>query len=314
MNSTLIYLKRRLQHILLIALALFMQLLLASTAKAETRCYSSVPTLINKSVTAPKAVAIAIHGFGLHKGSYDAFSQEMIKKNITTYAMDVRGFGDWQRYCPYRALNFRNAINDIDQLVSTIKTTYPGAKIYIIGESMGGAIALAYASKHEGDVDGVIASVPAYARTQGPSANLLVAAKYLFSAGGHIDVDKSVVRRASSNQVLRSTWRNDRYARLQFSISELYRFNHFMKHGIAFARSINSTPVLVLQGKLDKLIKPSGTTKLFDELRTEDKELVMFDQEEHLLLEEKEVSKNVVARIDQWIDQHRSPSLVAALR
>lgn len=313
MNATIIYLKKRFQHILLIALALFMQLLLASAAKAETRCYSSVPTLINKSTSAPKAIAIAIHGFGLHKGSYEAFSQEMKKRNITTYAMDVRGFGDWQRYCPYRALNFKNAINDIDQLVNTIKTSYPGAKIYIIGESMGGAIALAYASKHEGEVDGVIASVPAYARAQGASASVFMMAKYLLNVGGHIDVDRSVVRRASSNQVLRSTWRNDRYARLQFSFSELFRFNRFMKHGIEFARSINDTPVLVLQGKLDRLIKPSGTTKLFDQLKTEDKELVMFEQEEHLLLEEKEVSKNVVARIDHWIDQHQNASLVATL-
>lgn len=313
MNATIIYLKKRFQHILLIALALFMQLLLASAAKAETRCISSVPTLINKSTTTPKAVAIAIHGFGLHKGSYQAFSQEMKKRNITTYAIDVRGFGDWQRYCPYRALNFKNALNDIDQLVKSVKESYPGAKIYIIGESMGGAIALAYASSHEGNVDGVIASVPAYARAQGAGTNIFMMAKYFLSAGGHISVDKSVVRRASSSQDLRRTWRNDKYARLQFSMSELFRFNRFMKHGMDFARSINDTPVLVLQGKLDRLIKPSGTTKLFDQLRTEDKEMVMFDQEEHLLLEEKEVSKNVVAKIDRWIEQHQQQSLVATL-
>lgn len=313
MNTTIIYLKKRFQHILLIALALLMQLLLATAAKAETRCISSVPTLINKSTTTPKAVAIAIHGFGLHKGSYQAFSQEMKKRNVTTYAIDVRGFGDWQRYCPYRALNFKNALNDIDQLVNSAKANYPGARIYIIGESMGGAIALAYASSHEGNVDGVIASVPAYARTQGVGTNIFMVAKYFLSIGRHIDVDKSVVRRASSNQDLRSTWRNDKYARLQFSISELFRFNRFMKHGIDFARSINDTPILVLQGKLDRLIKPSGTTKLFEQLKTVDKEMVMFDQEEHLLLEEKEVSKNVVAKIDRWIEQHQESNLVATL-
>lgn len=313
MYPTIIYLKKRFQHILLIALALLMQLILASAVKAETRCYSSAPTLINKTADAPKAVAIAIHGFGLHKGSYQAFAQEMKKRNITTYAIDVRGFGDWQRFCPYRALNFKSAINDIDQLVSSIKTSYPGAKIYIVGESMGGAIALAYASSHEGSIDGIIASVPAYARLQGPSSNISIVVKYLLSAGGHIDVDKSVVRRASSNQTLRSTWRNDKCARLQFSLSELIRFNRFMKHGIEFAKSINDTPVLVLQGKMDRLIKPSGTTRLFEELKTRDKELVIFEQEEHLLLEEKEVSKKVVSKIDRWIEQHQFPGLVAAL-
>ncbi len=313
MNPTIIYLKKRFQHILLIALALLMQLLLASAVKAETRCYSSAPTLINKAANAPKAVAIAIHGFGLHKGSYQAFAQEMKKRNITTYAIDVRGFGDWQRFCPYRALNFKRAIEDIDQLVSLIKTSYPGTKIYIVGESMGGAIALSYASSHEGSVDGVIASVPAYARTQGTGSNFLVAAKYFLNAGGHINVDKSVVRRASLNQALRNTWRNDKYARLQFSLSELIRFNRFMKHGIEFAKSINDTPVLVLQGKLDRLIKPIGTTKLFKELKTQDKELVVFEQEEHLLLEEKEVSRNVIAKIDRWIDQHQNSNLVATL-
>src|SRR5271168_5009652 len=36
----------------------------------------------------PKAILIAIHGFGLHKRAYEQFAQQMQQRGISTYALD----------------------------------------------------------------------------------------------------------------------------------------------------------------------------------------------------------------------------------
>ncbi len=311
----LTYVKRRLQDALLITIALLMQLLIATAAKAnpEPVCQNSVPLLISRSADAPKAVAILIHGFGLHKGAYEDFAQEMKKRNISTYALDVRGFGDWQVNCPYRALNFEYALQDIDKTVSLIRNRYPASSIYLVGESMGGTLALAYAARYDGRIDGVVASVPAYTRAYALPTTLWVATRYLLGAGGTINMNKSLVGRASSDRLVQNTWRQDKEARLRFSLSELMRFNRFMKRADRYARSISDTSVLLLQGEQDRLIKPRGTTKIFEELPTPDKELAMFNSEEHLILEERPVSKNVMARIEKWINEHQNSKVVASI-
>lgn len=305
------YVKRRYQSFFLVVLAILMQILVATAARAEVSCPYSVPLVIKSGTDTPRAVAITIHGFGLHKRSYDAFAQELNSRNITTYALDVRGFGDWQVNCPYRALNFERAMSDIEDTINSIKKRYPSVPLYLIGESMGGAIALAYTSRHDGQLDGIIASVPAYSRTSALPTAISVAARYLLSAGGPINMNKSLVGRASSNRIVRSNWRQDKNARLYFSLSELIRFNRFMKRANRTAATISSTPILLLQGEQDRLIKPKGTALLYAQLPTKDKELALFDTEEHLILEERRVSKNVVAKIDSWITMHQNASLLA---
>lgn len=308
------YVKRRFQSLMLVTLAILLQLLLAVAAKAETPCSYSVPIVISKSSAAPKAVAVTIHGFGLHKRSYDAFAREMTDRNITTYALDVRGFGDWQVNCPYRALNFERALNDIGNTINSIKKHYPGVPVYLVGESMGGALVLAYASEHEGQIEGVIASVPAYTRSSAFPTTISVATRYLLGAGGPINMNRALVGKASSSSLVRNNWRHDKNARLRFSLSELIRFNRFMKRANHMATTISSTPVLLLQGERDRLIKPVGTTSLFAHMPTQDKELALFDTEEHLILEERQVNKKVVAKIDSWITLHQNSNLLASLK
>jgi thiol-disulfide isomerase/thioredoxin len=72
---------------------------------------------------------------------------------------------------------------------------------------------------------------------------------------------------------------------MDLSPEQLLQFQKFMNDNHEAAEKITETPVLMLQGTLDKLVKPEGTWDLFNELATSKKTFVALPSE-HLVLEE----------------------------
>ena len=85
-----------------------------------------------------------------------------------------------------------------------------------------------------------------------------------------------------------------------------------MKETRGLARTIKQTPVLVVQGQMDKLVKPSSTEKLFRELPTRDKELLVVENGEHLTLEEGQFDKSLLDSIEVWIANHKERQAIVA--
>lgn len=70
---------------------------------------------------------------------------------------------------------FSNFVDDLDILLRLVHSRHPKVKIFLIGHSIGGLIAIAYAIKHPGEFDGLILSA-----TLSPPAD--VAATTIFAA------------------------------------------------------------------------------------------------------------------------------------
>ena len=71
--------------------------------------------------------------------------------------------------------------------------------------------------------------------------------------------------------------------------------------------------MLVVFGRLDKLVKPEGTQELFKELTTDDKEIYPVSSAEHLIFEENQFNPEVITKVDDWINGHLRDSKVASL-
>lgn len=117
------------------------------------------PVVVGWNAEHPTAFLVAIHGFGLHKGAFEQFALAMKDRNVSTYSLDVRGFGGWADNHK-KALSFDETSEDITALIRSIRRDHPGKSVFLIGESMGGAIALEYSAQHGDLVDGAISSVP----------------------------------------------------------------------------------------------------------------------------------------------------------
>jgi len=272
------------------------------------------PVVVNwETASDAKAVIVALHGFGLHKCAFEGFAQAMRAQGVAVYALDVRGFGGWREASRKTRLSFRSALGDIAETLDVVRACHPNKPVYLLGESMGGALSLAFAARHPLAVDGVIASVPANDRYAGLRTSLSLAVQALFNAGASVSLDRVLVSRATSNESVRAAWRNDEHARLRVSIRELLRFARFMRDGERNARAIEQTPVLILQGARDHLVKPSGTRRIFEALATRDKQLLLLDNEEHLIFEEGQFDRPVVSQVNQWIDRHNTQTVVASV-
>jgi len=111
----------------------------------------------------PRAVILALHGFNDYSNAFDAPAKIWAAHGIATYAYDQRGFGG----APGRALWPGSAALATDAVTAAtlLRAKYPRTPLYLLGESMGGAVAILAATGATGirpaAVDGVILSAPA---------------------------------------------------------------------------------------------------------------------------------------------------------
>ena len=110
-----------------------------------------------------KAVILALHGFNDYSNAFTAPAKEWARDGIATYAYDQQGFGAAPEHgrWPGRAV----LAADTAAACGVLRRLYPGVPLYLLGESMGGAVAVVAMTGEAGTlvpyVDGVILTAPA---------------------------------------------------------------------------------------------------------------------------------------------------------
>jgi alpha-beta hydrolase superfamily lysophospholipase len=103
------------------------------------------------------AVILALHGFGDYSRAFEMPAQIWASHGIATYAFDQRGFGG----TPGHGLWAGEGKLPGDAITASriVRRIHPGSPLYLLGESMGGAVAVLAAPAAL--PDGVILSAPA---------------------------------------------------------------------------------------------------------------------------------------------------------
>ncbi len=265
--------------------------------------------LIGWSQGPSKAAVICIHGLGLENRAFTFFGREMARRGYAIYSMDVRGFGAWKAVDGYEDTAFEATLEDIKRVVRFIRRRSPDLPIFVLGESMGGAIALRAAAVHGDLVSGVIASVPSARRYQNEAMGFKVALGIL--AGGFdkpVNVGGQVTTQATSREDLLQLWRSDPKGKMSLTPKELIRFDRFMRHTVRHCKSITKTPVLIVQGLADRLVKPQGTFDMFKVIPNQDRTLVVVGDAEHLIFESDKQDKVLIESVSAWLEKHIKPA------
>lgn len=309
---------------MLIAIALLCQLVVAAFANhsntlALVQCpdIESVPKLGKKAAFAlrtpcavwtdpkapPWAAVLCVHGFGLNSQSFGALGQHLAALGIETYAIDVRGFGSWANAKGHESVNFQAALLDVKNTLQSIRHAHPDLPVYLLGESMGGAMVLQAAALFPDQIDGVVASVPSPSRYQQKTTSVKVAV-HLVAKNRPMNMSKTVVQKATDDPELQSLWDTDPMMRTIVKPTELVSFQRFMNQTKKSVKAIDDTPVLIVQGTQDKLVKPTGTVELFHNIASDDKDLVMTDCAQHLIFEEGRLDNHVLDVLLCWLEEH----------
>lgn len=257
----------------------------------------------------PTAILVCVHGLGLNSASYKDFGETMSKRGYLVYAVDMPGFGSFKKATEGRdRVDFDYCMRGLVDTLKFIHKANPRLPLFILGESMGGAIALRFTAENPAMVNGLISSVPSGDRFNQSKEALKVGLKLLTAPNKKFDIGTSIIEKATQDCALRTRWAGDPLNRMDLSPKELVQFQNFMNDNFEAAKKINTTPVLFVQGCKDKLVRPKGTEELFNALNTEDRKYELIDDGEHLIFEEGQFKEEVIKTVDAWLAAHIASS------
>ena len=249
----------------------------------------------------PKGVIIAVHGLGMHSSSFQKFAERMNEENYSLCALDVRGFGSWKLARGREKVDLDSSLLDINGLVKLTHMKYPDLPVFVLGESMGGSLALRYAADYPHSINGVISCVPADRRYKSHKEFFQVAFNFIKHPNKPMSVENVLSRAATTDSVSKEAF-EDPYMRADLSPKELIKFQFFMTQTALKAGAIKDCPVLMFQGMKDRLAKPGATIDLFNNLATEDRDLYLVGQCQHLIFEEVDTPDVVFQSLLAWLN------------
>ncbi|HEY9778128.1 MAG TPA: alpha/beta fold hydrolase [Planktothrix sp.] len=252
----------------------------------------------------PKAVLICVHGLGLEHKSFDSFARRIAPEGFITVAFDVRGFGSYLTDKGRERLDMDGCIDDLKTVAKVLRRDNPNLPLFVLGESMGGAIALRLTAEAPDLIDGLVCSVPSGSRYKSRRTALNVALRYIGNKNKPFNVGAGVVKQATNQKSVRDEWTNDPMGRLKLSPSELVQFQRFMDANAKYAKRIKVTPVMIFQGDDDKLVKEKGTYDLFEALPSQDKAMVIVGSTEHLIFEAGQFRDGLAMGVVGWLESH----------
>ena len=143
-----------------------------------------------------KAAVVIAHGVSEHGGRYRYVVERLVPDGFAVYAIDHRGHGRSDG-SGAQIDRMAHVVSDLDQLVDLARAEHPGAKLFLLGHSMGGCIAITYAIVHQPKLDGLALSAPLAALDAAPLPLRVIAKglSVLAPGAGVFQVDSSAVSR-----------------------------------------------------------------------------------------------------------------------
>jgi acylglycerol lipase len=258
----------------------------------------------------PRAVIVALHGFNDYSNFFAAPGAWLAERGIASYAYDQRGFGDgvgiglWAGTDAY--------VRDLADFTALVRRTHPGVPVYVLGESMGGAVALvagAGAAETRPDADGMILAAPA---VWGRAAMAWYERAALWATAHTIPTVRLTaqglnIQPSDNIDMLRALGRDWRVIK-RTRVETIYGLVGLMDRALAAAPAF-SQQALILYGGKDDIIPGQPTFEMVRRLpaaATDRQTFALYDGGYHMLL--RDLKAEVVWRdILAWIDNARAP-------
>ena len=250
---------------------------------------------------------IIVHGTAEHKGRYIDFIEQLTENNISVFAMDLRGHGE-SAGKRGDAKSFKQLLQDFDCFVEHIRRNNPDLKLILFGHSFGGQICLAHTGMFA-KVDGLILSSPLFdplgkaGINKFVTKNNMVLKTILFNLIPHrcLGFIRMKKKHSESAQMLEVN-RKDNLACHSFSLRLV---GIMFKEGSRCVKRVVSKvvcPTLVVAGKFDPLVSYLSTENMYEQLQTENKKLIVYENVKHRIVQ----NEGAPERIDEIIDWIKS--------
>lgn len=251
----------------------------------------------------PKGMVLCLHELGMHSGVFEDLAKKLRDSGYSVYSMDLRGFGGWSDRGNEGKMNLKNTLADIKNSAEAIRKKHPGVKVFLLGEAMGGALALEAASKFSDIISGAISSAPGGEHFNTFQNYSSVGTRFL-AGNRRFNKGEELIKVATPKKDLQEALIKDANVRLSLSPKELMTCQFYMYRTRRFAKQIKTLPVMIVQGQKDGESRPEGAKKIFDNLATEDKEYLALESGDHYVYEDIAVGNEAMNATLAWLDKH----------
>ncbi len=250
----------------------------------------------------PKAVLLVVPGLAEHSGRYTNLVNYFVPKDYAVCGLDTQGHGKSEGPRCYID-RFQDYVNDVKIFFDIVHQKYGDRKVFLLGHSMGSAIAIVYTSQHQAELAGLIMS----GATLKPGSSIPSALKVivgviskLFPKMGVAVIDASAI---SQDKAVVDAYVNDPL---------VYRGKVTARLGAELVKVLNqmpklipkvTLPIIIMYGTEDRLSNPEGSQMLYDLVGSRDKTIKKYEGFYHEIFNEPEHLR-VMADLEAWLATH----------
>ncbi|TET18159.1 MAG: alpha/beta hydrolase [Dehalococcoidia bacterium] len=249
----------------------------------------------------PEAILLVVHGGAEHSGRYGNLVNYFVPRGYAVCGLDLRGHGKSEGLRSY-VERFSDYLTDLKAFFDIVRAEHGDAKIFLVGHSLGGGIATAYAVLHQHELAGLLLSGAVLKVPSGRSPALIALAPMLslvlpkMRIGGSI-VDASAISR---DKAVVDAYVNDPL---------VYRGKIRARFGAEILKTLQelprqmpeiNLPILIMHGTADLLCDPQGSQMLYERVGSRDKTLKLYEGFYHEILNEPG-HKQVLADMEAWL-------------
>jgi acylglycerol lipase len=264
----------------------------------------------------PSAVVLALHGFNDHANFIQQTAIFLTSQGVAVYAYDQHGFGRASDHGQWPGQNV--LVDDLKTVVSLLHARYSEIPLYLLGESMGGAVILtALAESEFPSCTGVILAAPAvWSRGTMPWPQRLLLAIASHTVPWLQVSGKSLRIQASDNRLMLQDLNRDPLVIKETRIDALYGLANLMDAAYDAAQYFTK-PALILYGEHDEIIPKKPVLHIYQQLpgvNAGRQRLVLYKNGYHMLL--RDLQADIVRNdITAWLKEPNRPlpSITAGL-
>lgn len=250
----------------------------------------------------PRAVVVALHGMNDYSNAFKDSGPYFAERGIAVYAYDQRGFGAAPEPGIWSSAD--SMVADLRAMIGAVRTRHPGLPVYVLGESMGGAVAMAALA------DGAVAEPVAGAvlvapavwgfEAMNPVHRAALWLTYNTVPGMALSAPPGLKIRPSDNiEMLRALGRDPLVIK-GTRVDALHGLVELMDRALTAAPAFN-TPALVLYGAHEEVLPKKPVERVLKALPPGRQVVAIYPDGYHMLLRDLQaevVLKDIVA----WIE------------
>jgi alpha-beta hydrolase superfamily lysophospholipase len=248
-------------------------------------------------------VVLLLHGIGYHSGPYKVVADALNPRGIDVYGLDARGHG---LSCGRRGYlgSPPQVAADVAAMVQFVKRQRPGARIFLVNDSMGCNYALDYAKDHSDQLAGLILLAPAFDvdKRQLFQLNSLLLLPYLFFAHRKpvINLVGHRLQESSRDPQFIAARRTDPLAYKKVSFGYLLDIKRLMGNWKREVAPRIQTPLLMVQGGKDNVVNHKDCVTFERLASSTDKELKIYPEVYHTTLWDPQTPQ-ILKQVGDWI-------------